>query len=172
MSVLDLLGNGNFPLQMTQITLETGIFLSSLSRSSLFSPEQLPNPLRGVGGEGGTNVAALSQDPSTAPSLQPPSASMGSGCSQAHDPPSLLLTPGFCLADEASWLCLISECLLNAVIRSAGSKFHPVPREQCRRNRGAPAQRLSGSLAPCCCPPSPIRAFPASAARAFWGDAV
>lgn len=123
---------GNWNISQQPFTL-----LSLLSRTA-------SKPTEKGGKGGGTNFAALSQDPSTAPSLQPPSASMGSGCSQAHGPPSLLLMPGFRLADEVNWLCLVTECLLNAVIRSAKSKFHPVPREQCRRNRGAPAQSSWG----------------------------
>lgn len=50
MSVLDLLGNGNFPLQMIQVTLETEIFkyfsaAFYTTPSYSFSPEELFKPV-------------------------------------------------------------------------------------------------------------------------------
>lgn len=49
MSVLDLLGNGNFPFQMTQVELETEVFKHFsatfyTASSCSCSPEELLNP--------------------------------------------------------------------------------------------------------------------------------
>lgn len=55
MSVRDLLGNGNFPFQVTQVTLETEIFkyFSAdfyAAPSCSFSPEEVSNPQMSLGG--------------------------------------------------------------------------------------------------------------------------